>query len=250
MRPALSLILAALAIAPAIVAGEAPPPAPATPPTTAAPGAPPAAGTGARGGDNGEGRMRWLVEQNPELKGVDPNTPEGQEKIRAVMQKRMEENAPRMRERMAEGQARQMTEIKTATGLSEEEFAAVQPLVQRVETLRQHRGLVDRNAGGPGGGGGMMGGRRGGGGMQMDPKLMLGDTPLDPTAAEIQAALKALKALIDDPQANATETELALVRVRKAREAWQLAMTKAQEELRAVLTRRQEAVLVDRGTLE
>jgi Spy/CpxP family protein refolding chaperone len=199
--------------------------------------------------------MRRLVEQNPELQGVDLNTPEGQEKVRAVMQKRMEAEAPRMRQRMAEGQAAARAEIQKAIAMKDEEFAAITPLLERVETLRFHRTLVDRQ-GGPMG---MMGGRNGRGqggpgggfgGMMPDAQVILGDTPLDPAAKEIQDALKALKSVVADPQANEAETELATARVRKAREAWQAAMTKAQEELRAVLTHHQEAILLDRGVIE
>jgi hypothetical protein len=233
MRPILPLLLAIACSIPVISAGDAPPPPASAAGSQQAPG-------GDRGGDR---MLRRMIEQNPELKGVDPNTPEGKEKIAQVMGKQM-------RERMAENQTAQRAELKQAIALSDEEFTAIQPLLDRVETLRQHRMLVDRagmgmpsrmGRGGPGGGWG---------GASMDPKNLLGDTPLDPSAAEIEAALKALKALIDDPQANATETDLALARVRKAREAWQTAMTKAQEELRSVLNRRQEAVLVDRGTIE
>lgn len=236
MHPILPLLLAAAFCAPAISAGDAPPPP-----------APEAGSQPAPGGDRGGDRMmRRMIEQNPELKGVDPNTPEGKEKIAQVMGKQM-------RERMAENQTAQRAELQKAIALSDEEFAAIQPLLDRVETLRQHRNLVDRAASGLA----MMAGRMGRGGPggaggppAMNPKAILGDTPLDPAAAEIQTALTALKALVDDPQANATETDLALARVRKARETWQAAMTKAQEELRSVLNRRQEAVLVDRGTIE
>ncbi len=229
MRPILPVLLATIACLPAIMAGDAPPPPP------------------PEGGDRGGDRMRRMIEQNPELKGVDMSTPEGREKVAQVMGKQM-------RERMAEAKTAQRVELQKQIALSDEEFTAILPLLDRVELLRQHRMLVDRSASGlammPGrmGRGGSPGGQ-GGPGM-MDPKNFLGDTPLDPLAAEIQDALKALKALVDDPQANATETDLALTRVRKAREAWQTAMTKAQEELRAVVNRRQEAVLVDRGTIE
>lgn len=242
MRPILPLLLAALACSPALVAADTPaPPDAGTPPPEA--GAPPAPG----GGDNrgGGDRMRRMIEQNPELKGVDMSTPEGREKFGQVM-------AKQMRERMAENQTAQRQELKKTLALSDDEFAAITPLLDRVETLRLHRNLVDR-ASSPmamfGGRNGRNGGPGGPPGMT-DPKNVLGDTPLDPLAAEIQAALKALKALVEDAQANTNETDLAMARVRKAREAWTAAMTKAQEELRSVLNRRQEAVLVDRGTIE
>ncbi len=241
MRPILPILLASLCCVPAIVAGDAA----ATPPAAT----PPAADNAAAA----DGRMRRMIEQNPELQGVDPSTPEGQEKIRQVMQKRMEANGPRMRERMAEGQTAARAETKKTLGLTDEEFVAIEPLLSRVEALRMHRMLVDRSASGLAMMGGMMGGRRGGPGGGpggIAPEMILGDTPLDPAAAEIQVALKALKALVDDSQANATETDLALARVRKARETWQTAMSKAQADLRGVLTRRQEALLVDRGTIE
>lgn len=240
MRPILPLLLAAACCTPVILAGDAPPP-PA-----------PEAGAQGPGGDRGGDRMRRMIESNPELKGVDPNTPEGREKIAQVMGKQM-------RERMAESKAQQRVELQKQLGFSDEEFAAVGPLLDRVETLRQHRMLVDRAASGmammPGrmGRGGQNGGPGGGfgpGSANFDPKTILGDTPLDPAAAEIQAAIKALKALVDDAQANANETELATTRVRKARETWTAAMTKAQEELRSVLNKRQEAILVERGTIE
>lgn len=247
--PAL-LLLASFAVAgdaqpPA--AGDAPPPPP-----------PPAGEAGPGGNGNGNGRggrdgfMQRMIAENPELKGVDLNTPEGQDKLRQVMQARMEKMAPQMRQRMAEQQAQQHTELKKTLAMKDEEFAAIEPLLTKVENLRFQKNLVDRAAGpgGPGGPGGFGGGRRGGMMGGMDPKVMLGDTPIEPTVQEISDALKALKALTDDQQANATELTAAVVRLRKGREAFQAVLTKAEEELRAVLSQRQEAVLVDRGTLE
>lgn len=246
--PAL-LILSACA-----VAGDAPPPAPADAPPPPPPAASaPTAGQSDRGdrgnrGNRGDGFMQRMIAENPELKGVDPSTPEGQEKIRQAMQARMEKNAPQMRQRMAEQQAQQHAELKKTLGMTDEEFTAVEPLLTRVESLRLQRTLVDPAAR-PGMG--MMGGGRRGGPMGgMDPKLILGDTPMEPTAQEIADAAKALKALVDDQQANANELAAATVRVRKAREAFQAVFAKAQEELRSVLSQRQEAVLVERSTLD
>lgn len=198
--------------------------------------------------DRGRGdRMQRMVAENPELKGVDPSTAEGQEKIRQVMQ-------ARMRARMAENQAAARVELKKSFAMSDEEFAAIAPLLDRVESLRLQKNLVDR-AGMPGGGrqgrNGMGGGPGGPGGFgPPSVQAVLGDARLDPTTQEIQEALKVLKALADDGQSNATELEQAVVRVRAARAAYQAALAKAEEELRGVLTKRQEALLVDRGTLD
>lgn len=208
----------------------------------------------AEGGDNGnrgrDGWQRRLVEENPELQGVDLQSPEGQEKLRAVMQKRMEAEAPRIRQRMAENQAAQHAELNKQLGMAPEEFDAIKPLLVRVENLRMQKGLIDNVGRPPGmGRGGAAGGNNRNRGF-FNPQMLLGDTQLDPSVQEIQDAGKALKALIDDKQANAAEMSSAVAKLRKARQGFDAVFAKAQEELRAVLTPQQEAILVDNGTLD
>ena len=252
MKTALPILLLAMLAAPVLRAEDATPPAatpPATPATPAAAAAPAPADANGNGGNRQNGFMRRMIADNPELKDVDPNTPEGKEKIAEVMQKRMEANAPRIRQRMAEQQATAHAELNKQFAMTSEEFTAVEPLLTRVENLRMQKGLVDRSGGGRQGRGGP-GGPGGFGGMTMNPQLMLGDTPMEPTVKDIMEAGKALKALIDDTQANAAETTAAIARLRKAREAFAAVLTKAEDDLRAVLSQRQEAILLDRGTLE
>lgn len=244
MNKLLTLLAAAMLALPTLMAAEGDQPKPAgdqpKPPN-------------AEGGDQNRGREGWqrrLVEENPELQGVDLQSPEGQEKLRAVMQKRMEAEAPRIRQRMAENQAAQHAELNKALGMAQEEFDAIKPLLVRVENLRMQKGLID-NVGRPPG----MGGRGGPGGSSrnrgfFNPQMLLGDTQLDPTVQEIQDAGKALKALVDDKQANAAEMSSAVAKLRKARQGFDAVFAKAQEELRAVLTPQQEAILVDNGTLD
>lgn len=243
MKLTIPLLLIAALAAPMLTAGDAPPPA--TPPEAAA---------GAAAGDgNNRGRDQWMkrmVADNPELKDVDLNSPEGQEKMRQVMQKRMEENAPRIRQRIAEQQATSHAELNKKLGMTAEEFKAIEPLLTRVESLRMQRGLVDR-ASNPmlarmGGGRGGPGGGTGG----LNPQLLMGDTPLEPSVQETQDAGKALKALVDDAQANANELSATIAKLRKARESFTAVLNKAQDELRAVLSPRQEALLVEQGTLD
>ena len=203
---------------------------------------PPASEPGAGGPPGGRDRMmRRMVEEHPELKGVDTSSPEGQEKVRQVMQ-------GYMRQRMTEAQTASRSELKKSFAISEADFAAIEPLLVRVENLRMQKNIVDR----AGIVGSLMGGRqgRGGPGGMFNPQAMLGDTQLDPTVTEIQDALKVLKALVEDAQSNNNEVDLALARVRKARDAFKTVLGKAQEDLRAVLSKRQEALLVDRGTLD
>lgn len=212
---------------------------------------PPAADGGnnanGNGGDRQAARTRRLIADNPELQGVDPNTPEGQEKIRAFMQARMEKMAPQMRQRMADQQTATNAKLREAFAMSADDFKAVEPLLTRVENLRLQQRLTAPQNNGNGNGGNRWGGAGGGG---FNPQMLLGDTPLEPSIQEGIDAGKALKALIDDPQANAAEVDLALARVRKAHEAFQAVLTKAEADLQAVLSHRQEAVLVDRGILE
>jgi hypothetical protein len=66
----------------------------------------------------------------------------------------------------------------------------------------------------------------------------------------VEDSVKALKALLEDPQANSGEIEAAVARLRKARTDFTNILNAAQEELRSVLSKRQEAILVDRGTLQ
>jgi hypothetical protein len=206
---------------------------------------------GNRSGDQGRGGGREeffkrMQEENPELKGVDMNSPEGQEKMREVMAKRMEKEAPRIRERIAESKTASLVELNKKLGMAAEEFAAIQPLIERVENLQSQRGMVD------------VGGRSGspfgrgdrGPSSFFNPQLLLGDTELEPTVKEIQEAAKILKTLNADKQANETEIVSALTRLRKARESFSTLLKNAQNELRTVLTPQQESMMVERGTLE
>jgi hypothetical protein len=245
MKKLAPFLLLTLLAGPALLAED-------TPPATN-PGAGAAAAGGENGNNNGRNRDQWMkrmVADNPELKDVDLNSPEGQEKIRQVMQKRMEENAPRIRQRMAEQQTASHAELNKQLAMNAEEFKAIEPLLTRVESLRMQRGLVDRAANPMLARGGGRGGPGGGPGGFMSPQLMMGDTPLEPSVQETQEASKALKTLVDDAQANANELTATIARLRKAREAFTAVLNKAQDDLRAVLSPRQEAILVERGTLE
>jgi hypothetical protein len=255
MKKILPLALLATLALPALAADEPP-----TPPARAGDAAAPAADQ--PGGDREarrQERLRKMLEETPELKGVDPKTPEGEEKIRQAMQKRFETDiAPQIRKRMEEGKAANHAKMQEDFGMTKEEFAAIEPLLTRVEQLRTQKGMVvdvrnmQRSFGGGfgGGRGGSTGGGRGGFGGNFDPKLFLGDTPMDPSVQECQDARKALTALVEDKQANAAELATATARVRKGIAAFQAALDKAQGELKAVLTPRQESILVDRGILD
>lgn len=123
----------------------------------------------------------------------------------------------------AQFQQRMMDRIHTTLGFTNDtDWAAVQPLVQKVLDARMALG------GGRGGFGGF-GGRRGGGGG--------GGGGLGPNASVEQQALQ--KAIDDD--APAAQIKDALSKYEASQKTKQAALTAAQEALRGVLSAKQEA---------
>lgn len=125
-----------------------------------------------------------------------------------------------MRERM-------MNNIKENLGFKDDEWTAVQPLVQKVMDARRNigggMGGMFRRPGG-GGPGGDNGGRRGGG----------------PFGGEPSPEAEALQKAVDD-NAPAAQLKAALERFRTARKDNEAKLQAAQDDLRKVLTTKQEA---------
>lgn len=244
MRILPSLALVTLLAGSACLAEDAPP----TPPPAAQPPAAQPGGQDQRGPDRGrDGFIKRMIAEDPSLKGVDPNTPEGKERIEKAMQERMEKRAPEMRQRMADMQAQSHAKLREGLAMSTEDFTAVEPLITKVENLRMQGRLADPQGLPFGMGRGGRGGPPGG----FNPmRMMMGDAALDPTVQEIQDATKALTTILGDAQANGAEVTATMARLRKARESYKTVLGKAQEELRSVMTPRQEAVLVERGILD
>ena len=129
---------------------------------------------------------------------------------------------------------RENLEVKDDT-----EWKALEPLVQKVMDARREafsgmgRGFGGRRGGGGGGGQssdqGGGGGRRGGFGQP------------SPEAEALQKAI--------DSKASKAELKAALAKYHESRKAKQAALEKAQDELRNVLTARQEAIATVNGLL-
>jgi hypothetical protein len=132
-----------------------------------------------------------------------------------------------MRQRMLE-RAREQLEIT-----NDSEWRAIEPLLTRVMEARRDamagRGFFGRGRGGPGGPGGGPGG--------------------GPAFGQPMPELEALNRAIES-KASASEIKAALAKYREARKAREAALQKAQEELRKVLTVRQEAIAVANGWLD
>ena len=141
--------------------------------------------------------------------------------------------------RRAQFQQQMNDRLKEQLALNDDEFKALQPKIEAVMTAqRSTRGGGGRGRGGPGGPGGPGGGA---------------NAPADsnapaPTAA--QTAAKDLQATLDNKDAKPEEIKAKLTALRDAHSKAREDLTKAQAELKELLTQRQEAVLVNMGVLD
>ena len=146
----------------------------------------------------------------------------------AQMQQRMEQFRQQMADRM-----------KQSLGATDEEWKALQPRIEKVQTL-------SRQARGGGMGFMMMGGRRGGPGNRPQ-----GDRPQsDRPQSEVEKKSEALQKILDNKEAKVEEIKAALTALREARAKARAELETAQKELREVVTVRQEAQLVTLGLLD
>ena len=122
--------------------------------------------------------------------------------------------------------------LKTSLKVTDEEWTVLKPLVEKVQTAQREAGA-----------GRGFGGRGGGPGGGADP-----NAPADtrPGAAESAALRTAVES--DSTSADDLKAKLAAVRAVRKKGAADLAV--AREELKKVVTVRQEAVLVSMGILE
>jgi len=128
-----------------------------------------------------------------------------------------------MRQRMLDG-------VKTALGVTDDEWKALQPKVEAVQTLARQ---------------GRMGGfrgRRGGGG---DPNA----NATQPTS-DLEKKTQELRTLLENKDSDAKAVKDKLTELRAAREKSKVDLKKAQDALRELLTPRQEAQMVLMGMLD
>jgi Spy/CpxP family protein refolding chaperone len=138
----------------------------------------------------------------------------------------------------AQFQQQMMDRVKDRLEMTnDDEWAAVQGLVQKVMDARRATlsgmGFGGRRGGNGGNGGGDNANRGGGRGGFLPPP--------SPESEDLQKAL--------DAKASPDELKAKLSKLRDARKAKEAALTKAQEDLRKVLTVRQEATAVSMGLL-
>lgn len=124
---------------------------------------------------------------------------------------------------------RRLTQIKDALAPTDDEWKVLQPKVEKLmdAQMAQMAGRGGRGRGGPGGGGG-------------------GNAPSTPLAE----AARALQTTLENKDASAEDIKAKLAALRDARAKAKEQLTVAQNELKELVTARQEAVLVSQGMLD
>lgn len=125
-------------------------------------------------------------------------------------------------------QQRFQERLRESLNVSDEEWQVIQPKIEKVQAAQRNRG----------GFGGFGGGRRGGGGDGQGP-----DTP-------VTRASNDLRTTLENQNASADEVAQKLEALRAARKQAEADLNAAREDLKSVLTQRQEASLVLMGILE
>jgi len=134
--------------------------------------------------------------------------------------------------------------IKTSLKMTDEEWAVIQPLIEKV-TDKQRDASTGRGFGGPGGptrGGTTGGGTTGGG-------TAAATTSTRPERAGTQER-EALRLALDSDGSSLEDIKAKLGAVRAVHQKATAELAAAREELKKVVTVRQEAVLVSMGILE
>jgi hypothetical protein len=152
--------------------------------------------------------------------------------------------------RMAEMQQRMMERWKETLGADDEAWKVIQPRLTKVMELNRQQGMAGR--GGMFGPAGMRGRGDQGPGGRGGPQ---GDRPRFPgqenrTPSEVEKAAEALATTLENQSASADEIKQRLTALRSAREKAKSELARAQQDLKQILTVRQEAILVNNGQLD
>jgi hypothetical protein len=126
--------------------------------------------------------------------------------------------------------------MKQALGANDDEWKVLSPKIEKVQKLQFE----------------LMSGRMGRMGQGRGPRG--GDNPApapdESTQTDLQKKTAALSKLLADKESKAEDVKAALAAYREARDKVKEEITKAQKDLKEVVTLKQEAQLVEAGTLE
>ncbi len=140
--------------------------------------------------------------------------------------------------------------LKTALKASDEEWGVIQPLLEKVQAA-QRKSMSGRF--GAWGGGDRRGGQRGGGDNARpagESARPAGDANAGPGERPSNPEVDALKAVLDAEGSTPADIKTKLQALRDSRNKAAGDLEQAQEDLRKVLSQRQEATLVMMGVLQ
>ena len=135
--------------------------------------------------------------------------------------------------RMGRGMGAGMDQIKEDLGVTDEQWKALEPKIQKIRTL-QSEGFAGRFGG--------MGNR--------PMRAPGGEGAPERPQSDIAKKTDELRKIIDDKNAKPESIKQALTALRQAREKNRTELTTAQKDLKSLVTMRQEAQLVLRSILE
>ncbi len=164
--------------------------------------------------------------------------------------RRQQFDPEQMRQRMEQMRQERAERMREQLGVSADDWQVIGPRIERIEELRGQATMgamrggrgFGAPAGGPGGPGGQ--GNRGGRFGNARPDADPADLP------ETVRAMQNLREVLDDDQADNNTIKEALTKLRAANEKARKELSDAREDLRTLLTLRQEAQLVAMGILE
>jgi len=133
---------------------------------------------------------------------------------------------------------RDTQQIREQLGVTDEEWAVIQPRIQKVRDAEQAAGQGQLNQLGR-----LARGRPGQGGINVNALLGIKDSTVQQRQAELQKA-------IDDPNSTEAQIKQRLDAVREAKVRAMQVLAQARKELIEILTQRQEAILFQMGLLE
>ena len=142
----------------------------------------------------------------------------------------------------AQFRLRRIQQMKDQLGATDEEMTALTPKIDKVMQLQRDA----RGGGGFGRRGGGNGGPGGPGGTGGAP----GGAPTDANASAVQKASADLRSTLENKDAKPDDIKAKLDALRAARTQAKQDLTAAQQELKGLLTQRQEAVMVEMGLLD
>ncbi len=122
-------------------------------------------------------------------------------------------------------------QMKKDLGVSDEEFTAMQPRIEKVQNLRNEM-LASTMT------------------LMYGNMMRMPTTQPDAKVSDLQEKTQALRKVVDNKDSKSQEIRDALAAYRDARAKARAEQEKAQKELKEILTPRQEAILVMKGLLE